>query len=622
MRFSLFLVALYGMQAQVSFVRDVYPVLEKAGCRGCHTVEGVGSTTRLQFPEEDASEVELRAFGESLRRFLNAKAPEKSLLVQKPTNRVAHAGGKRIEPGSEAEKALLQWLKEMALRPAEKIEVADRPAPPESRRVLRRLTHSQYDNTVRDLLGDATAPSRQVPPEDFVDGFKNQIEAQSITPLLAEAYAAASERLASRYNPPPCQGAQCLAEFVRDFGKRAFRRPLTGEELKRYGQLAKQASGYEEGARLVVEAMLQSPSFLYRMESAPEPETRYARASTLSYLLWDTMPDDWLMDRAEGGVLDTPEGYTDTVRRMLKDKRARQALDEYVSQWMRLDRVLTMVKERASYPMFTRELAVAMAEETRRFVAHLVWSERNFMEFFTAGYSFVNADLANIYGMPAPAEEFSQVEYPPESERAGILGQATFLALTSKPADTSPTARGLFVREQFLCQHVPQPPPGTNTNLPPQRADRPLTNRERVAIHLSNPGCASCHNLIDPIGFALEKFDAVGQRREKAVITIRPDDRREERKKVELALDVSGYIAGIRDSEFQSPRELGTILARTPQCQDCIARQYFRYAMGRKETPTDRPILDKIFSDFRNSQFRFTELMVAVARWTEFPSAP
>jgi hypothetical protein len=128
--------------------------------------------------------------------------------------------------------------------------------------------------------------------------------------------------------------------------------------------------------------------------------------------------------------------------------------------------------------------------------------------------------------------------------------------------------------------------------------------------------------LIDPIGFALEKFDAVGQRREKAVVTILPDDRKGERKKVELALDVSGFIAGIRDSEFQSPRELGAILARTPQCQDCIARQYFRYAMGRKETPTDRPILDKIFSDFRNSQFRFTELMVAVARWTEFPPAP
>lgn len=622
MRFVLLLAALGAAQAQVRFLDDVYPALEKAGCRGCHTVEGVGSTTRLQLPEEGATPLEVRAFGESLRRFLDAEAPERSLAVQKPTARVPHAGGKRIEPGSDTEKILVAWMRDLAGRPAEKIEVAERHAAAEERRVLRRLTHSQYDNTVRDLLGDTTGPSRQFPPEDFIDGFKNQFEAQSITPLLAEAYGAAAERLAGRFQPLACKGERCIGDFVRDFGERAFRRPLTEKEQQRYTALAASAWGYEDGVRLVVEAMLQSPAFLYRLESASGDERRYARASRLSYLLWDTMPNARLIDEAESGRLDSAEGYRETARRMLDDPRAKTALDEYVAQWMRFDRVLTMVKERASYPMFTRELAVAMTEETRHFVADLVWNDRDFTAFFTADYSFINADLANVYGMPAPADEFTKVAYPSESERAGILGQATFLALTSKPADTSPTARGLFIREQFLCQQVPQPPPGTNTNLPAQNADRPLTNRERVGIHLSNPGCASCHNLIDPIGFAIEKFDAVGRRREKAVITIRPEDRRGERKRVELDLDVSGVVAGIKDSEFQSPGELGAILARTPQCQDCIARQYFRYAMGRKENPTDRAVLDRIFIDFRNSQFRFRELIVAVAHWTEFPPAP
>ncbi len=162
---------------------------------------------------------------------------------------------------------------------------------------------------------------------------------------------------------------------------------------------------------------------------------------------------------------------------MLTDPRAQQALNEFVSQWLRFDRLLTAGKDRRRYPGFNRETAFAMTEEARTFVSDLVWNERDFTQIFTADYSFANADIAAIYGVPAPAKEFDRIRFPAESERAGVLGQTLFLALTAKPDDTSPTARGLFVREQFLCQHVAEPPPGVNTNLPDitrsETADQP-----------------------------------------------------------------------------------------------------------------------------------------------------
>ena len=170
---------------------------------------------------------------------------------------------------------------------------------------------------------------------------------------------------------------------------------------------------------------------------------------------------------------------------MLEDPRAHQALDEFVSQWLRFDRILTSSRDRRRYPQFTRETAIAMTEEARQFIADLVWNDRNFMDAFTANYGFVNADLARIYGVPAPAREFERVSFPAGIRtRRACLGKRLFLSLSAKPDDTSLTGRGLFVREQFLCQHVPPPPAGVNTNLPPSTEAHPQTNRERMAEHV------------------------------------------------------------------------------------------------------------------------------------------
>jgi hypothetical protein len=309
---------------------------------------------------------------------------------------------------------------------------------------------------------------------------------------------------------------------------------------------------------------------------------------------------------------------------MLRDARAHQALDEFVSQWLRFDRILTATRDRRRYPQYNRETAVAMTQEALLFIGDLVWNNRNFMDAFTANYGFVNPDLAFIYGVPAPAREFDRVAFPANSERAGLLGQALFLALTSKPEDASLTGRGLFVREQFLCQHVPPPPAGVNTNLPASTEAHPQTNRDRMSEHVTNPTCASCHKLIDPIGNGLEKFDAIGMRREEFKLTFFSmghggGGRRAPAKSVMLPIDTKGSVVGIPQSDFVSPRELGAVLAAAPQCQECMVKQYFRFAMGRMENPADRPTLDRIFRDFKKSDFHFKELILSTVRSREFP---
>jgi hypothetical protein len=623
------------------FGSGLYQVMEQAACRSCHNADGVGSATRLQFPDPGSDPEKIEAFGRSLVTLVDRGHPEASLLLKKPTNRIPHGGGERIKPGSPEEATLTAWILKLtqlsgaelaqALRYRE--DEAARAVRPLPREDLRRLTHSQFNNTVRDLLGDQTSPASQFPPEDFVNGFRNQSQAQSLSPLLIEAYSAAAEKLAraafrggDTHGLIPCKpSTACRARFVREFGLKAFRRPLDPEEQKRYETLMSHEGDLVRGAQLVAEAMLQSPNFLFRLDETSDPKWKpYVAASRLSYSIWDTMPDAELFAAAARGDLSTPQGVEKSARRMLDHPQARRALDDFVGQWLRFDRILTATRDRRKFPRFTREAALAMTAEASMFVADLVWNDRNFMDLFTAKYVYENADLAPIYKVPPPSKEFEQIVFTPESERAGLLGQTLFLASTAKPEDSSPTARGLFVREQFLCQHVPDPPAGVNTNLPPVTEAKPQTNRDRMSEHATNPSCATCHKLIDPIGFGLEKFDAVGARREKFTLQFfkgrgEGEGRRSPPKTIALDIDGKGYVTGIPDSQFSSPAELGTVLARSAQCQECVVKQYFRYIAGRTETPADRPVIRKLLDGFQSSQFRFKELIVSLMLVREFP---
>ncbi len=619
------------------FVERVYPVLHAVQCERCHTENGVASETRLEFPAEDAGEDQIRAFGLSLIDLVDRDDPTQSLLLSKPTKRMRHTGGQRIEPGSDEEDLLLGWINYLAgLSEAEVRQARESIARAERGGLeplsVRRLTNNQYNRTVRDLLGDQTQPADGFPKEDFVNGFRNQVEGQGISPLQAEAYSNAAERLARAAfrgghrhliprQPTSPTDAVCAEEFVRQFGLRAFRRPLTDDESRRYRDLflreAGRAQDFHRGAILVVEAMLQSPHFLFRVEhGAGDQNASYAVASRLSYLLWDTMPSDELLRAADAGELSSTEQVEATVRRMLEDPRARDALEEFLAQWLRFDRVLEATRDRRRFREYNAEVAAAMVEETRRLFDYLVWGDRNFMEFFTAGYTFVSSDLARIYGLPAPAEEFGRVDYPVESGRSGVLGHGSFLVATSKPAETSPTSRGLFVRNHFLGQEIPPPPAGVNTDLPTIREDAPRTNRQRLETHLNSESCSGCHRLIDPIGLGFERYDAIGAFQERMTLRFGGGRGGESggrgQATTELDIDTSGYIQGIEGSEFSSPKELGRLLSQSETCQKAIVKQLFRYAFGRQETPSDQPVIEGLYERLRDSGFRFRELIIAL----------
>jgi hypothetical protein len=621
MRFAVALLFASLVQGAPPDFRGLYAVMEKALCRQCHNDNGVGSTTRLQFPPEDADPGEIREFGIWLRNFVDAQKPLESLLYRKPTHRLPHGGGERITQGSKEEAVLRQWVEHLAALPPASPHRPSRQTGP-SRPVLRRLTHSQYNQTVRDLAGDETRPADQFPKEDFVHGFTNQAAGQSVSPIQAEAYARAAERIARNAfrnrgsgSLIPCSPSPaCRARFVRTFGKRAFRRPLSEAEAARYESLFAREADFHRGAQLVMETMLQSPHFLFRLEPG-----LFGVASRLSYFLWNTMPDEALLEAAESGELGSQAGLEKQIRRMLKHHRAYASLDQFLGEWLRFDRLRGALRDRRLFPEYSPELVSAMIEETTRLFRSVVWENRSFLEFFTAGYTFLNADLARLYGLSAPSEPWTRTAFPAAYPRSGMLGHAAFLTLTSKPAETSPTERGFFIREHFLCQQVPPPPPGVNATLPPVTDEKPLTQRERLSIHLSNQACAGCHTLVDPIGFGFEHFDAIGRFREKERIEIHPTadeiKTRRKTKPTEYLLDIesSGTVRGLKDSEFRSPAELGRILAREPNCQKCVVKQLFRYAYGRMEEPRDREAIDGAFIRFRDSQFRFQELIMAIA---------
>ena len=613
------------------FADKLYPVMKSAQCDLCHNDNGVASATDIDFPGRSASREQIIAFGLQLREFVDRDNPQESQLLLKPTNREEHTGGARIVPGSEQEQILRAWIDYLAnLSDAEQLRanaIIER-ANQWSLQPLtvRRLTHSQYSNTIRDLLGDQSQPANAFPKEDFIHGFKNQSEGQSISPLQAEAYSQAAERLARsafRGGDPrnlipvkpssPSDQAAALG-FVQQFGLKAFRRPLSDDESNKYVRLllneSTKAGEFNAGAQLVSEAMLQSPNFLFRVQRREEQNhSQFEIASRLSYLLWDTMPDDEMLQLASSGQYSTDAQIEVQARRMLDDPRAIVALDEFLAQWMRFDRVLDATRDRRKYREFNGEVAAAMAEETRQLFRHLVWDDNDFMEFFSADYTFISTSLAKIYGLPSPLTEFSRVDYPSESGRAGVLGHGSFLVLTSKPAETSPTSRGLFVRNHFLAQEIAPPPPGVNAVLPEITEDKPLTNRQRLSVHLNSEACASCHRLIDPIGLGFEQYDAIGGYHTKMDLRFGGRDNPSTK---ELELDTAAFVQGIPNSEFSRPKELGKLLAGNETCQRCIVKQFFRYAFGREESSADQPILDAAFEKFRKSGFRFRELIMAI----------
>lgn len=488
---------------------------------------------------------------------------------------------------------------------------------------LRRLTLSQYENSVRDLLGVTadTAMLTAIPPLNGMRAIGAssvalpQRDVEVLETLASTASARAFGDATQRQKLTGCDAEQagCAESFVSSFGARVFRRPLTDAERARYLGLLRTATQLSSdgwiGLRVVTQAFLQSPSFLYRAElGEPDPRavprrtlSNHEVASRLSFFLWNSTPDSALLAAADSGELATPTGFAAQLDRLLASPRATEAIDELFSDYLQLDALDALVKLPEAYPSATPTLPSAMKQETLLSLRDFLWSDRgDFREVFTSNRSFVNPELAKLYGVRAPtADSFSEISLPATGPRAGLLTQASFLALHAHPGRSSPTLRGKFIRENLLCQAIPAPPPDVNTSLPAIPKDA-MTARDRLTQHRANPSCAGCHSLMDPLGLALEQFDGLGAFRQT-----------ENGKPI----DPSGELDGM---QFRDARELAAVLAMRPGTADCFVRTVLRYARGALENDSEAPLLTALGGEFQTAGFRLPDLISRVATEPSF----
>jgi hypothetical protein len=489
---------------------------------------------------------------------------------------------------------------------------------------LRRLTRFEYDNTVRDLLGDRTRPGHDFPVEERALGFDNGAESRSVSSLLADRYFAAASQLAAAAvtrlpDLLPCDPARegdgpCLDRFLDGFGKRAWRRPLAPAERENLRRTFADSKGDTFARRLeaVIQVMLLSPQFLYRVERGTAvPGAPYLRltpwelASRLSYLLWGSLPDEPLMAAAEAGQLATAPQVLEQARRMVKDPRAGAMVTAFSDEWLRLEELADLDKEAAVFPAFTPELRGPLRAETEALIDDVLWKgDGKLSTLLEAPFTFVNGPLARFYGTPGVTGDAFQKVPQDASKRLGVLGHAGILAVLGVP-DTGLTSlvyRGLFVRERLLCDDLPDPPPNAAAMNPPFSPT--TTAREWSLARQQIALCGACHHRMDPIGFGLESFDGIGQ--------WRATDRGK-------PVDASGQLEGTDvDGPFVGLPELAHKLARSKQVHDCLALQWFRFGYGRKEETEDACSVGTLRRVFSSSQGDIRELLVALTQTDAF----
>jgi hypothetical protein len=520
-----------------------------------------------------------------------------------------------------------------------------RPVPAAQARETRltRLTHTQYLHTVQDLFGIRDSLDLTFAP-DALNGFAFDTSNDfNVDARLGPQYRAMAETLAERAvsdaaifaRVVPCDVASptCPDEFLSSFGERAFRRPLAAEELESFRQLfslgaevVQSGDAFRDGLRLTLEAIFQSPQFLYRADAGVQAgaDGRIALsdweiASRLSYFLYDSLPDAELFEAARAGRLHTPDQIESEARRMLSHSRVLEKLSSFHEQAWQFGRFSRISPDRTTYPNVPSNFVTRVRESAERFVADVLQSGGGLEELLTAPYAYLDDGLAPLYGRPSPAPgSFQRVEFN-AGERQGLLMQVGYLASNSYSVKTDPIHRGLFVIRNILCRQIPDPPPGAATTPPPPTDQPIVTTRDEISLLTGQSFCPTCHSNINPPGFAFEGFDAVGQVREM-----------ENGAAVDTASQM--ILDGQRVS-FAGPQELVQLLARSEEAHSCYVSRWIEFALGRPLAAEDvatldalagrsLPIADIVVQLVRSQQFASLSPAVAQERLEGMPEAP
>jgi hypothetical protein len=413
--------------------------------------------------------------------------------------------------------------------------------------------------------------------------------------------------------PTPTTQDAAARKILSTFAARAYRRPVTPSDMDRlmrcFHLARQQHESFERGIQLGLEACFVSPDFLFRVEHDPRnataehPINDFELASRLSYFLWSSMPDDKLFHLAVAGTLHKPDVLVAQAMRMLKDPRSHALADDFAAQWLTLRKLQNITPDRRRFPDWNSSLRTAMRTETLMFFQSVVDQDASVLDFLNGKYTFVNEQLAKHYGMEGvTGDQFRRVALN-DGPRGGILTQASILTVTSNPSRTSPVKRGKWVLEQLLGTPPPSPPPGVPA-LADDNKHGPLvgTLRQRMEQHRKNPACAQCHAKMDPLGFGLENFDAVGSWR-----TVDGDS----------PVDASGVLPD--GQKFSGPAELRDILmTKKDLFVRCFSDKLLTYALGRGTEPNDRCSIDNIVAAAAKHGYRFSSIVTAIVESDPF----
>ena len=489
------------------------------------------------------------------------------------------------------------------------------------RPLMRRLSRREYNNTVLDLLQDDRQPANGWLAERSGaafdnDGFVQVLNRQHVEQFRLTAMDVAANAISSRLDQlAPCAGAEpsaCARQFITDFGKRAYRRPLSSAEVSAletvYAVGAEKS--YSMGVQLVLETMLQNPPFLYLASTGTGTDGAAAPAgfevaSRLSYFLWSTTPDTELLTAAEAGVLASPEGVLQQATRLLDSPRARGSIEHFYSQWLDVDTLPGQTRSPA-FPPFGPDAINSLLRGFGEFVTRATLGG-SYQQLMSSPTFYADAATASLLGLAPPAAGVLGEFTAPAGQRSGVLTEPAFVAAHAQYDGHSPIHRGVFVRESVLCSPPPPPPAGLVITSP--AVDPTLTTRERFSQHRENPTCAGCHAYFDELGLGFENYDAVGRYRT------------EENGK---PIDSSGRLVAYdeQDRSFNDAAGLAQIVSESPEASACFLKHWYRFANGRPEAEAEVCGLVDLYQTFQSKSFSIRDLLLQIAVSPAFLTQP